>query len=74
MITLNASSNPLFTPSEAAEFLRANERSLERWRSAGNGPAFIKIGRRVCYRLADLENWVAQQRRSHTTADISPAE
>lgn len=65
MPTLTASS-PLLTPEEAAEFLRTKPRTIERWRHAGGGPPFLKIGRRVCYRLSDLEGWLAQQRRAHT--------
>lgn len=61
--------SPLLTPEEAAKFLRATVHSLERWRSAGGGPTFTKIGRRVVYSLADLEAWVARQRRDHTAAN-----
>ena len=42
-------------------------RTLERWRSEGNGPAFVKVGRRALYREADVEQWLEQQRRSFTT-------
>jgi hypothetical protein len=31
------------------------ERTLERWRWAGEGPAYMKIGGRVVYRIADIE-------------------
>lgn len=30
-------------------------RTLERWRWAGEGPAYVKIGGRVVYRLDDVE-------------------
>ena len=30
-------------------------RTLERWRWTGEGPAFLKIGGRVVYRLEDVE-------------------
>ena len=30
-------------------------RTLERWRWTGEGPAFVKIGGRVVYRIADIE-------------------
>ncbi len=71
MSTLTTS--PLLTPEEAAKWLRATTHSLERWRSAGGGPTFTKIGRRVVYSLADLEAWVARQRREHTGAHASVA-
>jgi len=56
----------LYTALEAAAYLRSNARTLERWRTAGTGPAFVKIGRRVAYRLTDLDRWVEEQRRTHT--------
>lgn len=43
-------------------------RTLERWRWTGEGPAFLKIGGRVVYRLEDVLAYEqARQRRS--TAD-----
>jgi len=30
-------------------------RTLERWRWASEGPAYMKIGGRVVYRIADIE-------------------
>lgn len=38
-------------------------RTLEAWRSEGRGPAFLKIGGRVHYRLEDIEAWEAEQVR-----------
>ena len=32
-----------------------SHRTLERWRYSGQGPAFLKLGGRVLYRLADVE-------------------
>ena len=67
MTVLNTSS-PLLTPDEAAAWLRSSERTLERWRSEGTGPLFVRLGRRVAYRLNDLETWVAQQAQQRTAA------
>jgi excisionase family DNA binding protein len=63
----------LFTAEEAAAFLRTKIRTIERWRHAGGGPPFVKVGRRVCYQRADLETWLAQQRREHTGASAASA-
>ena len=47
-------------------------RTLERWRWTGEGPAFLKIGGRVVYRLEDVLAYEqARQRRS--TADRAAA-
>lgn len=32
-----------------------SHRTLKRWRYSGQGPAFLKLGGRVLYRLADVE-------------------
>ena len=44
-------------------------RTLERWRSIGEGPAFLKLGGRVLYRREDIEAFEeAQLRRSKVVA------
>ncbi len=45
------------TQREVAAHLRISERTLERHRLAGTGPAFVKLGRRVVYRQGDVERW-----------------
>lgn len=76
-MTAPAHSSPddrvLYTPEEAARFLNSNPRTLERWRSEGNGPRFVKIGRRCHYRRADLDAFIEQQVRSHTGQPSRPS-
>ena len=43
-------------------------RTLERWRWTGEGPAFLKVGGRVAYRLQDIEAWEADRLRRSTAA------
>lgn len=38
-------------------------RSLERWRSLGQGPSFLKLGGRVCYTIEDILAFEKAQRR-----------
>jgi hypothetical protein len=38
-------------------------RTLERWRYLNQGPAFLKLGGRVLYRLEDIEAFEAAQAR-----------
>ncbi|WP_299847737.1 helix-turn-helix domain-containing protein [uncultured Roseovarius sp.] len=38
------------------------EQTLAAWRSHGRGPAYIKMGRRVLYRGADILNWIEANR------------
>jgi hypothetical protein len=40
---------------------------LQKWRSAGWGPAYLKIGSRILYRLADIEEF-EQKRLVNLTA------
>jgi excisionase family DNA binding protein len=60
----------LLTQSEVAELLRLSERTLERWRVIGGGPAFCKFGKRVLYRRADLDQWIASH-LCHNTSEAS---
>jgi hypothetical protein len=39
-------------------------KTLERWRWLGQGPAFLKVGGRVVYRLQDIEAFEAAQLRA----------
>lgn len=43
----------------AAELLSVSVRTLQNWRQIGKGPAYIKVGRSVRYRVADLELFLA---------------
>jgi excisionase family DNA binding protein len=49
----------LLTQKESAALLRLSERTLERLRLQGGGPVYVKAGRLVRYREADLEAWIA---------------
>ena len=42
-----------------------SHRTLERWRRTGYGPAFIKMGGRVIYRLEDVEAFEAAKLRNY---------
>ncbi len=57
----------LLTPHEAAERLRVTARVLERWRSTGEGPQFVRLSRKsIRYRDEDLTAFVAAGVRSNT--------
>lgn len=43
---------------------------LQKWRSAGQGPAYLKIGKRVLYRLADIDYFEQERLVSPTAGDI----
>ena len=57
-----------FAPQRAvAEFLGLSERTMERLRLEGRGPAFRKFGRRVLYQWRDVLAWADAQRRTSTS-------
>jgi hypothetical protein len=51
----------LLTQREAASALRLSERTLERWRVTGDGPKFVKAGRRVLYSPTALDAWITSR-------------
>ena len=48
---------------EAAKILGLSPSTLRKWRTGRpcRGPAFLRMGRRVGYRVADIEAWAADQ-------------
>ena len=58
----------LLPSDEAAALLRQKPATLAAWRSEKKGPAWAKIGRQCFYLRADLEAWIAAQRRDPQAA------
>jgi len=48
-----------------------SEGSLERWRSIGIGPQFLKINTRILYRLEDIENYERLSLRTSTSERLT---
>jgi excisionase family DNA binding protein len=57
----------LLTQREAATLLKLSERTLERWRVAGIGPKFVRLGRSIRYRLTAIEAHIASCSVSSTS-------
>lgn len=55
---------------DLADRLNISLRTLERWRWTKKGPAFLKIGGRVVYRLEDIETFEADQRCAVTAQGL----
>lgn len=49
------------TEAELAARWRHSLRTLQRWRAGGAGPAHLRFGRRIVYRIADVETYEASQ-------------
>lgn len=52
---------------ELANRWGCSEACLERWRSDGTGPQYLKLGGRVMYRLADVEAYEERCLRASTS-------
>jgi predicted site-specific integrase-resolvase len=50
-----------------ADRWQISPRTLERWRWQGEGPAFVKIGGRVVYRLEEIEAYESSRRCASTS-------
>lgn len=52
------------TPADAAAYIAVPLGTLANWRSEGrtNGPAYVKVGAKVVYRVADLDAWLLANR------------
>jgi hypothetical protein len=47
-------------------------RTAQRWRSSGGGPPFVRLGRRrVLYRVADVEGWLAARTYKSRADELS---
>lgn len=53
---------------DLAQRLGLSVRTIQRWRWAGRGPSYLKLGGRVVYRLADVEDWERKNIRETETA------
>ena len=62
----------LLTQKRLSDLIDVSERTLERWRVEGTGPAFVKAGRKVLYRTVDVDDWLlANQRSGFSTIDVA---
>jgi hypothetical protein len=58
----------LLTLEEVSTRYRVPVGTLRFWRHKGIGPAGFRLGRRVVYRVADCETWIAEQIAEQTAA------
>ena len=55
------------TVREAADYVRLAMSTLNALRTAGRGPRFIKLGRKVLYDTKDLDTWLDRNKRRSTS-------
>lgn len=49
---------------EAAQRLRLNPQTLNRWRRKGTGPAYIRVGKKVMYPDEQIQVWLQEHRKA----------
>jgi len=54
---MTMSCSEFFTDLQLAERWHIHRQTLISWRTAGTGPPFVRIGRRVLYPLAGVEQY-----------------
>jgi hypothetical protein len=59
------------TEQQLCDRLHISARTAQRWRSTGDGPAFVRVGaRRVIYRVADVDGWASARTYPHLAAEL----
>ena len=57
----------LIRRSEVPVYIPVQKQTLARWATEGNGPPFVKLGKRlVAYRSGDLRQWLRDNIRTNT--------
>lgn len=56
---------------QLAERWSVSEATLERWRTEGIGPIYLKLQGRVLYRVEDIEAFEAESLRKSTSERVS---
>jgi hypothetical protein len=68
MTTDTLSNDPMLSEDATARYLNTSPRTLQRWRQAGTGPKFTKLGHLVRYRKSWLDAHIEAQARTSTSA------
>ena len=64
--------SPVIDAYEAAYYLGLRSAgTLCNWRRQGIGPAYVRIGKNIRYRVVDLDNWMTS-RRVNCSAVMTP--
>jgi len=59
--------SPFLNTDQAAHYIGLSRRTLEKMRTAGDGPRFRKHGRYVRYHIDDLNAWSLGQGKASTS-------
>ena len=59
---------------EAAAWVGLSPKTLQRMRVTGDGPPYVKWGRRVIYDRTDLDDWMGRRKRRFTGESVDDGE
>jgi predicted DNA-binding transcriptional regulator AlpA len=59
--------DPLFDEAQVAQLTGRGIATLQKDRVRGTGPKYVKLGRHVRYRPADIEAWISERVRQSTS-------
>ena len=62
---------PLLRPEEAGDYLSFTSGWLAKLRMNGQGPKFIKLGRKIRYARTDLDAWISAGRAASTSENAA---
>lgn len=71
MPTSTTTKRKMLRTRDAAEYCGSSASTFEKLRLYGGGPQYVKLGRRVVYDPADLDAWLAANRRASTSDEIA---
>ncbi|WDF73938.1 helix-turn-helix transcriptional regulator [Novosphingobium sp. KACC 22771] len=57
---------------QAARYVGLSKPTLERYRTMGGGPRYLKLGKAVRYRTEDLDIWMAIRLVNSTSETVKP--
>ncbi len=67
LLPLPEDDDVLIRRADLPQYIPVASQTLNRWACEGQGPPFIKVGRRlVAYRAGDIREWLQGQARKNT--------
>ncbi|MFN8994901.1 MAG: helix-turn-helix transcriptional regulator [Pseudomonadota bacterium] len=61
-----------FDEKSLSSHLNIPRRTLQRWRTTGEGPPFVRAGaRRILYRRSAVEDWATSREHRHRAEELS---
>ncbi len=66
LLQLPSDPDTLIPANAISQYTGIARQTHNRWRHEGAGPRFVRLGRRVFYRVADLREWIRASVRQNT--------